>query len=226
MRSLLLLSAILLTSLTLKAQDKYSTYNYFTPQDKELVCIDGFDVDHDDWGAYDGVEDDDDDTSYVIANGVFKFQFYDGKKGISAYEHTVAIDYSQDFEIEVKIKDVHRKNIAAIYWGRDSSANNGAYLYIKYKRSMTLMSCDNIKENSPCPNIDRIKQSKSAYKSDDYNIYTIRKVDGQYYIFLNGVYCGSAAYHTISGTDIGLGGSNGSIIEYDHIKVFYLKSKV
>lgn len=210
------------------AQYKPKEYLSFDGK-KELVFYDNFDDDRNGWLIVD--EEDSKDTSYVredsISSGLLHIKSTGlRKKQYLARETGTNIDFNRNFDLvlDAKISAVNRKTDAGIlYWARAKSDSiTGYQLYFWDNGYFCALYTDiNAKGFVPRGG-EKHRYAMSVYNRHDFNRYTIRHYNHEYYFFINGVFKCTLPSLPVKGGIVGLGASTTGTAFFDHIGVFYL----
>jgi hypothetical protein len=152
-----------------------------------------------------------------IVNGAFELTST-CKDSYPWYYIPRTIDILRDFEIEANILYVKGENDNAIslIWGKDDNGyrfnfgitGNGQYKICRYNGSWF--------------NLKDWTASDLIHKSD-YNKLTVRKIDTNYYFFLNEKLVHTCDLYAFFGNQIGFQDNKNTTIRVDYLKVSYLK---
>lgn len=222
---IVLIALLMLQCLHSHAQ-KYSWYGAVTDSNRQVIYYTNFDkVDENNKDWEDPVEDAEDSVFY----GYIKHETLEitnnSYTNVTATGFHLPIDFTRDFEIVFRARlDENYTKAALVFWGRDSlnEIYNGQYIYFYENSSYSMAYCVGYGAK-PCD----YKRTRLTYGSKntrgDFNIYTIRKIEDMYYVFVNGEFSHRYAYTPIKGEWIGFGTSYRTQANMDYIKVSYLK---
>lgn len=199
------------------AQNKPKDYYAFKGH-KELIFLDDFDRDAGIWG-----DSTDNADEFIIKRGeyIYKSDSFD----YSAMPCIVDIDFRRNFEIEFKAKIISNndnEHTGVVFWGREDTLYNGHYFYFQDKNKHHIFYCNNSIEGISHPDVDKNIYARGVFNTDDLNLFTIRRYNKFYYIFINGIYSGKQKYIPLLGKRIGLGGSRNTTALFKYIKISYL----
>ena len=232
---------MLLFSLQSVAQNKYTKQLDVSKVDKEkVVFIDEFDTDDTGWKLVVFCEESSsisNPRAGVInyENGVLHYNKVDTSTS-TMYLHKVDIDYAKDFRLEVRMRIPEESVLTgalkpestafvavAISIGTElGNESKGMSCYIG-KRGYSLWSyCYGTTTHKSCKK--KWCRKKMIINKDEYNIYTIEKIKGQYFYFINGMYVFRKKYYPLSGNYIAIGGAFINNAKFDYIKVSYFPS--
>lgn len=211
------------------AQDNPKDYNAFKGK-KEVVFYDNFDDDRNKWfeESYSPASSklDKDSCEYYIKDGVL-FQHYTAEEDrqFSACEILKNIDYNRNFELSFNAKisgHPKRLNTGIIYWGREQGTLNGYNMYFGQDKSIFIFYSDTQLKDSVHNKASKRMHAKNIYYYNSFNMYTIRKYEDMYYVFINGAYYRKLIALPLTGKVIGLGSSFNATTVFDNISISYL----
>ncbi len=194
-------------------------YDYYTPADREPIYHDEFNAMNDnnkDWIN-------NDDEFFVINIDKGCLIIMNNGTSATASDYTLKFDYLRNFELEISAKiesPKRRERNGILFWGRDSTISkpNGQFFYFVRGKHILFNEIGSEAENYRLPEPEVTINDKK-----DFNIYTIRKVNNNYYLFINHILYSKYPYIPLKGQRIGLGASaNGSKAYYDYIHIDYL----
>ncbi|MBS1781078.1 MAG: hypothetical protein JST70_17260 [Bacteroidetes bacterium] len=195
-------------------------YDYYTPADREPIYHDEFNAIND--NNKDWINNDDPFFQLKVKDGCLIIT--NNKTTYTASNYILQFGYLRDFELEICARvesPKRRERHGILFWGSDSAITqmNGQFFYFRHGQHMLFNKTGKEQRNNSLPVPDF-----TFYDKKDFNIYTIRKVDYDYYLFINHVFCNKYPYFPINGQLIGLGASsNGTTAYYDYIHIDYLK---
>lgn len=223
MKQLLLLLSFF-TAITAAAQDP-KDYHWIPKEDKQLIFSDEFDDYRNDWHKDSKLNLSDDETAdayFQIANGLYIWKYYkDGGYGLCVHR---PIDYNRDFEINfyIHIEGKDDNSVGAIIWGQNETNISYNTLSIHKSGRMVYFYCNEMDPTRPCPDKAKHMDGGPGFANMAYNLYTIRKHDKFYYIFINGQFWGKAKYTPTNGTGICIVGTTNTEVVVDFLKIYYL----
>ena len=203
------LSAILILCLTSRAQTNYQ--DYITSGN---IFADDFSTNKIGWVT--GVSSDNcynskiEDGAFVITSAC---------KGIyPGYWMSPVIDVTRDFEIEAAILYVQGEsdNGISLVWGKDENYNlfnfsisgDGHFKIFQYNGNFI-----NLKDWSV----------PESFNKTDYNILTVRKIDANYYFFINDKLVHTSDFYPFYGNQIGFQDNQNTTMKVNFLKVSYIK---
>jgi hypothetical protein len=135
----------------------------------------------------------------------------------------VKINTRKNFEIETRIKIVsgnaeHKNYYSMIFWGRDGMNSN--YFTFAGDGFASVEFCTSKNQNDCITNSGSLK--KSPLNSNDFNVYTVRKIGNTYTFFINGTQFHTMPFTPFYGNLIGFGAGRKVTLAIDYLKVFYL----
>ncbi len=138
----------------------------------------------------------------------------------------IDVDYNRNFEIILVAKvvfniDDFQYSEGYLNWNiNDSSGQYNAFFFTGFYNSFHNHLGLDTTADECIGTRKRLKKTKSLF--NEFVRYTIRKYDDKYYIFVNGVLKGTFPYINFNGTNIALGARARSVVEFDHVSVYYL----
>lgn len=207
-----LLAFALLALITATANGQ-SSYSYYSTSEKRTFYIETFSADDPTWESYtSGVR------SSRIADGNLSYTSFNDKAH-AKYANVGDMDWSKDWEIEVRMRRVNGKETSSndLIWDRENGNSN------KMHFGFTGTGKYNISEYDD--GYQRIADFTTAsyVNKTSFNTLTVRKVKNKYYFFFNERFIKSHSYSPIKGDYVGFMVPPNSTLEVDHIKVFYLE---
>ena len=187
-----------------------SNYQDYLMKEKRILLSETFDNNSNNW---------------ITDNNWFSAQFSDGcysmkcknfknSTGLSYIE--TMLDTMNDFEIEANLKVV--KGSGALIFGM---ADNLHHLRIEVNNSKQVLVLQNLTTKGK---IDKLFNDKvEAFKPNEYNKITIRKVNKEYYLFINEVFVKKFEDIELFGKRIGFSVSLESEISADYLSLSYIK---
>ncbi len=211
MKHLLLINLLLLTSIFSYSQNNWNPSDYKGIPDKDKLAI--FHDDFNDNSNLWDIGEEKDSWLEKIENGYVYFESLDYLPNEDYLP--IPIDESKNFEIEASVAFHSGDNIQAfgLQWGKTAEehkqfdffvSGNGQYTIDKFTGEFT--------DYVPFKSSDLVKK-------DDYNKLTVRKIDDQYYFFLNENLVHQMPYEPFMGKNIGFQVGKKSSIRVDYIKV-------
>jgi len=211
MKTTLLINLMLIACMFCYTQNKWNPadYNGVPETDKLAIFHDEFNDNSNLWD----IGEEKDSWLEKIENGYVYFESLDYLPNEDYLP--IPFDENKNFEIEVNIAFDKGDNIQAygLQWGKTAEehkqfdffvSGNGQYSIDKYTGEFT----------------DYIPFTSSDFvKKDDYNKLTVRKIDDQYYFFLNEELVHQMPFEPFMGKNIGFQVGKKSAIRVDYLKV-------
>ncbi|OFY29083.1 MAG: hypothetical protein A2309_12630 [Bacteroidetes bacterium RIFOXYB2_FULL_35_7] len=194
-----------------------SLYNDYKSESKTPAYLDEFDDNHNQW------EDQSKEFTINIKNGCLNFKVFENGGKTKIRTITFFIDEKKDFELETSAKIVSDQNPIQLCWGYDNASYysfilspNGSFQISKYDKSR--------------PSGNRYVDYTSYIKSNfidnkNFNKITVRKVESQYYFFINENFILNLPFQSFFGNNLGFVVEENVSAEFDYLKVQYLNSK-
>jgi len=195
------------------AQSSYYDYNM---ANKETLFYDDFSDNRNAWWSGDNY------TPCSVEYGHYSMQ-RNTTGAAASWQTKIVIDEAKDFEIESNIKIAVGESqgfVNGLMWGKQSDQwkyyvfgynDNNKYVVAKFAPDWTTLktwtTSDYIRKNS-------------------YNKFTVRKVGGMYYFFINENLMYSTVYEFFYGQQLGFHIAPSATIWFDDIKVSYLNKVV
>lgn len=189
-------------------------YTSVSAADKSSVFIEPFDNNHNNWkvGSLRGSG-----RRAKMAFGTYLIESL--RKGVNPVSALpVKIDSGRNFEIEASFRYVRGEtnNANCLVWGMNANSHrfrfgisgNGQYIIDKYDGSW-----HNFKPWT----------ESSLVKRTGYNKLTVRKIESDYYFFLNEQFVHSMPFRQFFGPKVGFQVNQNTAIQVDFLKVSYLK---
>ena len=191
-------------------------YHSISSEEKTAIFYDDFNDNRNKWGL--GHEPR--DWSEVIEDGRLLFQSYDD----DAKEDLIKVefDHKRDFEIETYIRFAKGDSMKffGLQWGKSSDFNNQYDFLISGNGLFTI-------DKFSGEFYDYIPPTPSGLiKKTLYNKLTIRKINNNYYFFINEELVHSMPFREFFGDFIGFQVSNNSSIYIDYLRISELKKDV
>ncbi|MFC2138266.1 caspase family protein [Bacteroidota bacterium] len=218
MKNLLLINLLLTASVLCYSQSNWQpeSYSGIPENDKLSIFSDEFNDNNNLWD----VGQEKDSWLEKIENGYLYFQSLDYLPNEDYLP--MPFDESKDFEIELSIAFDSGDNIQAygLQWGKTAEehkqfdffiSGNGQYTIDKFTGEFT--------DYVPFTSSDLVKK-------DDYNKLTVRKIDDQYYFFLNESLIHKMPFEPFMGKNIGFQVGKKSAVRVDYIKVSELINSI
>lgn len=189
---------------------------------RSIAFADNFKDNHNGWTREDAVADSspsNTDSFSVIENGGFKIHNPTTERVCYIIHPT--IDYNRDFEINLDFEMLSSQKksdyIPAFFWGLDSAEDKGS-TWIGVSRlgdfSVTFCHGGNHQQDE--------HHHFTKFTAPGIIHLTIRKVNNQYYFFVNGAFRRSYDFETLTGNAIALCAEPESGIVYRELKIKYL----
>jgi hypothetical protein len=212
----LLASLWFMTSLYCQSVWNPKEYHSISSEEKTAIFYDDFDDNRSKWGL--GHEPK--DWSEKIENSKLLFQSFDD----NAKEDLIKVEFSQklDFEIETYIRFVKgdENRFFGLQWGKSSDFNNQFDFLISGNGLFTIDKFSGEFHDYVPPT------SSELLKKTLYNKLTIRKINNNYYFFINEELVHSMPFKTFFGDYIGFQVSNNSTINVDYLRISELKKTI
>lgn len=211
MKNLLFIHLLVITSLCCYSQNNWQPENYdgISDESKLSVFIDEFDNNKNLWD----IGEEKDNWVEKIENGYLHFESLDYIP--NADYLPMPFDESNDFEIEISVAFAGGDVLQAygLQWGKTAEdskqfdffvSGNGQYTIDKFTGEFT----------------DYVPFTASELvKKEGYNKLTVRKVNNEYYFFLNEMLVHQMPFEPFMGKNIGFQVGKKSSIKVDYIKV-------
>jgi len=213
MRKIIFIEIILVfIVINVYTQSKYNDFKI-----KEKIFYDDFSTNNSGWriGTINS-------NVYQISNGYYELISTSDGATASNYNtnNIFTIDQNKNFEIELSMAFISGEENGGngIWWGVKSSNWAGFQFVFSGNGSFRLSKYYNGTWNA----------LKDWTKSDlinknDYNKMTIRKIDNQYYFFINDGFVHSCPFESFYGNEINFCGTKNSIIRIEYIKISYIE---
>lgn len=188
-------------------------YHSISSEEKIAVFYDDFDDNRYKWGLGHELK----DWSEKIDESNLVFQSYDD----NAKEDLINVEFSQkiDFEIETFIRFTKGDSLKffGLQWGKSSDFNNQYDFLISGNGFYTI-------DRFSGEFHDYVSPSPSALiKKKLYNKLTIRKINNNFYFFINEELVHSMPFKSFFGNYFGFQVGNNSIIQVDYLRISELK---
>lgn len=191
-------------------------YHSISSEEKTAIFYDDFDDNRNKWGL--GHEPK--DWSEEIENSKLLFHSLDD----NAKEDLIKVEFSQkiDFEIEtyIKFEKGDEMKFFGLQWGKSSDFNNQYDFLISGNGLFTIDKFSGEFHDYVPPTTSEL------IKKTLYNKLTIRKINNNYYFFINEELVHSMPFKTFFGEYIGFQVSNNSTINIDYLRISELKKAV
>lgn len=183
------------------------SYNSFSNQKKEIIYINDFSDNDKKWqtGQFN-------EYNASIENGFYNFQ---RKNNAGLVGINVKIDTTKNFEIEAEIKINAASNYTGLVFGSDREED---VTFLLYKLNRSSIFGQNLRYND----ILLSQITTPQIKTGVFNKFTIRKVDGQYFIYINEHFFYTNEFLGLKTDFIGLFTSGTTSLQLDNFKVSYL----
>src|SRR5690606_30972335 len=139
----------------------------------DTIFFEDFNIDHDtNWAEGRN------DINFIdVKNGVFYYENI--KLNIQATPFPVEFDTGRNFEMEFRAKaPANKKDLGVFFWGRESEATyHSNYWYFRKNGRSHIFSVSDSSVKS--------YRLRKKIKEDAFNVYTIRKWNHLYYIYVN-----------------------------------------
>lgn len=135
------------------------------------------------------------------------------------FKSSSPLDFSTDFEIEIKFKIDKGKGYKSgllVGWGADDSMNNyGNVCMIALNGEMFLKHC----EGGNHEECNAVSGKINSLRKNEFNIVTIQKIKEDCHVFLNGIFEKTITLKKPVGSVLFLGATRRTQISYDYIQI-------
>ncbi len=190
-----------------------NVYHSISSEEKTALFFDDFDDNRYEWGLGEAKN----DWLEKIADGSLHFQSFDNnaKEDLVNFE----LDQTKDFEIETAIRFVQGDSLKffGLQWGKSEDFNNQYDFLISGNNYVTI-------DKYSGEFFDYLPPTTSEYlRRDHINKLTIRKLNTNYYFFINEQLIYTMPFKPFFGNNIGFQVSENSSILVDYLKISELK---
>lgn len=198
-----------------KIKKSKKDYNFISFSEKKKFISEEFDDPYDkSW-----TKGSDGESFGEIYNGYYTFKSLNNVAWVSTKKHY--IDQDRDFEITARFKYVSGKENSGLMlvWGRNSNKDNfnfefnanGEYWIGTY--------------NDGSFNASKSWTASLDINKKDYNLLTVRKIENNYYYFINREFVHSETFKPFFGDKIGFLTPGNTAIKIDYLRAYYLDNK-
>ena len=190
-----------------------NVYHSISSEEKTALFFDDFDDNRNEWGLGETKN----DWLEKIDDGNLHFQSFDNnaKEDLVRFE----LEQTKDFEIETAIRFVQGDSIKffGLQWGKSDDFNNQFDFLISGNNYVTI-------DKYSGEFFDYLEPSVSEYlRKNHFNKLTIRKLNTNYYFFINEQLIYTMPFKPFFGNNIGFQVSENSSILIDYLKISELK---
>lgn len=188
-------------------------YNVIKKHNKQYIFIDYFDDNNQAWKLIE-----DQENTVGIDNGVLTISG-NSEKDI-AYWKESSIDNTLDFEIEVKLKisSNNPNDICGLLWS--GNGENNAYL-LAFNTNHNILVY-----NTALNYIYFYRYSQPTFNTTGFNKFTIRKLNGLYYFYLNEEFLYYTDVHEELGNIMGFFVGKNTEIQIDELYITQINTKI